>query len=153
MHCTCRRPLSPWAASVPPAWRCVPSLFGCPAVAVPTQGWSHCQVCVPVSLGTLLVPVRTRRGDRSRGDSGLHGKVTARTQWPVPLAWLHRHRWHSPCQSRPSPAQDRSRDCDTSVTPPGARLFPSSSLLAPLLSPHSVLHTPGALLAQPGSNV
>lgn len=135
---------------------CATSLALC---AIPV--WVSCRGCPHSGMVTLpgvcarvlLVPVRTRRGDRSRGYSGLHGKVTARTQWPVPLAWLHRHRWHSPCQSRSSPAQDRSRDCDTSVTPPGARLFPSSSLLAPLLSPHSVLHTPGALLAQPGSNV
>lgn len=75
--------------------------------------------------------------------------VTASTPWPVaPRPWLQHHTWHSPCQSQPSPGLEQGHPlCDTS------RLFPSSSLVASLLSPHPVLHTPGVLLAQPGSNV
>lgn len=151
----------------PAAWRCVPSLSGCPEVAVPTSGVRAGQAPVPMSFcrkgpcATLCAPskdvvcVQEPLGTvASMVSATISQDPVARPwQWPVPQrAWLQHHTWHSPCQSHPIPPQDRSRAIP-SVTPPGARLFPSSSLVASLVSPHSVPHTPGALLAQPGSNV
>lgn len=154
-------PQTPPAHGMPPspaAWSCVTSLSEWPVVAVPTQGWSHCQAPVPMSPCRKGHSLCTQQG--CGVCPGAVGTVTSRVlALPAPSGQAlavdsatQHHPCHIPCQSHPIPPQDRSRDIP-SVAPPGARLFPSPSLVASLVSPHSVPHTPGALLAQPGSNV
>lgn len=147
----------------PPAQRCVLSLARCPAVAVPTQGWSHCQACVPMSLQSLLAErghpppsvhpaLRMWRRDRSQwgqwppwhqplpGPSGQALVMASATEGMAPGSYLA-HSLQKPSHPTPGPEQGHPL-CGTTRCPAVFQLLP-----------HGISGFPSLCAAHPGGFV